>query len=292
MRLVFIHGRAQGKRTPAELEAEWGAAIDQGFANAGKERPADLQIVLPFYGARLDALTANAQTKLARIIERGDPGTEPAVDPFALDLLLAIARGAGIGDSEMSAELPAGVLQRGPESWEWVQAVGRLIDRRLPWFAEFTVARFTADVHAYVTRKAVRTAIHELLRPALVVDEPSVVVAHSLGTVVAYWLLNELGDEVQVPLFVTLGSPLGIEVIKDRLPRPLGMPQGVARWVNAADERDPIALHSRLERPRFPADIENISDLQNPHDHPHGIKGYLADPKVASRIHDALTVLS
>ena len=44
-----------------------------------------------------------------------------------------------------------------------------------------------------------------------------VLVAHSLGTVVAYDVLHELGAAARVRRFVTLGSPLGIEEVQDHL---------------------------------------------------------------------------
>jgi hypothetical protein len=54
-----------------------------------------------------------------------------------------------------------------------------------------------------------------------------VVVAHSLGTIVSYRLLRRYGAKAQVKLFVTLGSPLGIDVVKARLrPPPLQLPEG------------------------------------------------------------------
>ena len=104
----------------------------------------------------------------------------------------------------------------------------------------------------------------------------------------AYRLLRDVVRDVEVPLFVTVGSPLGIDVVKRHLPRPLGMPARVRHWLNAADERDYVALYARLDRDTFPADIENISDVHNPLEDPHGIAGYLTDRVVLTRISHAV----
>lgn len=76
---------------------------------------------------------------------------------------------------------------------------------------------------------------------------PVVVVAHSLGTVVAYEALHAY-PELKVPLLLTLGSPLALPraVFERLLPAPLhargSRPPGVRRWVNIADPGDPVAI--------------------------------------------------
>jgi hypothetical protein len=46
---------------------------------------------------------------------------------------------------------------------------------------------------------------------------PFVVVAHSLGSVIAYSVLLELEGKVELPRLVTIGSPLGLAEVKDQL---------------------------------------------------------------------------
>src|SRR5215472_3028985 len=74
-----------------------------------------------------------------------------------------------------------------------------------------------------------------------------VVIAHSLGTVVAYEALHA-HPGLQVDLLVTLGSPLALPgAVFDRLHPPpssgIGQrPANVRRWVNISDHSDPIAI--------------------------------------------------
>jgi hypothetical protein len=284
MRLLLVHGRAQGERSADEIKKEWLDALREGCRKAGTPFPAeDVDIRVPFYGRVLDDLTATPPIE-GMVVARGAPGAGP--DPFQAELLLELAGRAGISDEEVAAELGATTVPRGPENWHWVQAAGRLLCLRCPWLGPPLLRRITADVHAYMTRLDVGEGVNALVAAELGAG-PAVVVGHSLGSVVAYWVLTEQ-RLVNVPLFVTVGSPLGIHVIKRYLPRPLGMPQGVAHWLNAADERDPVALYSRLDRDHFPAEIENLSDLHNPRGHPHAISGYLSDRVVARRIAVAL----
>lgn len=80
--------------------------------------------------------------------------------------------------------------------------------------------------------------------------DTSVVVGHSLGSVVAYEALCK-HPEWGIHTFVTLGSPLGIRnLVFDALtPRPTngrGVWPNVKHWVNIADRGDIVALEKEL----------------------------------------------
>lgn len=75
-------------------------------------------------------------------------------------------------------------------------------------------------------QNAARSAIRYLADPAsrryavgrvldLVDDRTRVVIAHSLGSIVAYEAVHQ--RDAPLPLFVTLGSPLGIQPLRRRL---------------------------------------------------------------------------
>jgi hypothetical protein len=115
-----------------------------------------------------------------------------------------------------------------------------------------------------------------------------VVVAHSLGSVVAYNILRTDRRRLQIPLLVTVGSPLGIRSVRDQF-RPLRYPTPVADWSNAFDKRDVVALYP-LDQQNFPVQprIQNDDTVNNGTGNRHGIVGYLTDGDVAKRIVDPL----
>jgi pimeloyl-ACP methyl ester carboxylesterase len=146
------------------------------------------------------------------------------------------------------------------------------------------------DVSQYLRNPGVRDAIEEGVREALPRGAESVVVAHSLGTVVAYNLLRReaVAQDWQVPQLITLGSPLAVGPVRRAL-QPLKHPERVGGWFNAYDERDVVSLFP-LDPGRFPVTppVENYGEVDNDTSNRHGISGYLSDPVVARRIHAAL----
>lgn len=105
------------------------------------------------------------------------------------------------------------------------------------------LARGEKDASGLTLDRRVRNRLHEALG-----DAPAVVVAHSLGTVVALEALHE--HRAATPLLVTLGSPLSMRtVVRPRLlPQPPRTPERVDRWLNFWDKDDIIAVRPLLER--------------------------------------------
>jgi hypothetical protein len=109
------------------------------------------------------------------------------------------------------------------------------------------VAAYFASADA-AARVRSRDAVAEVIRR----NRPEVVIAHSLGSVVAYEALWAHPD-LSVDLFITLGSPLAMRgVVFERL-QPLPQagrgrcPRGVRRWVNIADKDDIAAIPGSLK---------------------------------------------
>ncbi|MEX1287053.1 MAG: alpha/beta hydrolase, partial [Acidimicrobiia bacterium] len=94
-----------------------------------------------------------------------------------------------------------------------------------------------------------------------------VVVAHSMGTVVAYEALVAHPDWA-VDTLVTLGSPLAGEFVRSRLQPPVGDPgsgawPGVRRWVNVTAIGDTVVREADFARwfPRIEvAAVDNGAD--------------------------------
>lgn len=300
--LVLIHGRSQQRKDSIALKKDWLDTLKEGLKKSGLTLPIpEDRVRFPYYGDTLDQLVAGVPPKeAARVVVRGPQGeVDPALQEFVADVVNEVAKEKGVTDAQVMAEAQAAavargeagaVVERGPLNWGWVQGILTAIDRHVPGGSGTSIALFTRDVYLYITNEAVRANINDGVLAAMTPGVESVVVAHSLGTVVSYSLLRSKGEEKgwRVPLFVTVGSPLAVTKIRDSL-KPIKHPHCVQKWYNAMDPDDVVALYP-LDRNHFrvnPA-IENKTDVKNQTDNQHGIKGYLNDKDVAKRIHDAL----
>lgn len=287
MKLIFIHGRAQEGKDPEKLKRQWTASLKEGLSKRNLEIPDHVEIVFPYYGDLLYDLVEEIKRSgsLKDIIERGVTNQQDAV--FFHDFLLELAENANISNEELLKSYNGNIRERGPLNWEWIQAILRALDKTP--IGSLSLKRFTYDVFVYCKFRAVSKKINELVCTEIT-NEPSVVVAHSLGSVVAYNILRE-NSEWNISKFITIGSPLGVESVQNSIIPPLSMPECVQNgWFNAYDDQDVVALRA-LDEATFPITppIVNFGNVHNHTDNHHGIEGYLNDPKVAKQIFDALT---
>lgn len=287
MRLVLIHGRGQGGQLVDELTGRWVAALERGFVKAGLSRPQGVETVFPFYGDRLDEIVRQVSTPLLDVLTAKGAGVDVPDPEFRGEFLAELARANGFSDADVLAHYAGGPAEKGPLNWGWVHAMLRTLDRTP--FGGRALDNFTRDVYLYLSYRTIRAEIDGLVAKVLT-PGPCVVVGHSLGSVVGYNVLRKAAADVDVRLYVTLGSPLGLRAIRRRLDTPLSMPACVRDWYNAYDPRDAVALYP-LDAERFPIEppIKNKSTIDNHTGNRHGIAGYLDDVDVARELQQALT---
>jgi hypothetical protein len=289
--LVLVHGRSQEHRDPATLKRDWLDALKAGLAKSQLTLPIpDDDVRFPYYGDVLFGLwQGTPDGHIPDVIIKGTRGADEERD-FALDLIRQIQLAAGITDAQVHQAADDVTVQKGPTDWPWVHGVLRAIDRFLPTGSGAAIAAFTNDVYHFLHDPGLRDRIEAGVRTAVQPGVPTVVVGHSLGSIVTYDMLRRDGQALgwQVPLYVTVGAPLAVNAIKRGL-APIGFPGCVQQWFNAMDPRDIVALYP-LDAAHFdvsPA-IENRTDVSNDTGNHHGISGYLSDQQVALHIYKAL----
>lgn len=289
--LVFIQGREREDRQAGERKAQLLAALRGGRAGRTLPIPAS-DIFIADYDDVPAGLTDAGATDVAEVIVRGE-GAGAAERVFVREVLADMLAGAGVTEDVIRDELPPAVVERGPLSWEWVHTGLWLLDRLVPEASGAMIARVTSDIARYLLSPQVRRHVNRAVARAFADCRPRgdvVVVAHSLGTVIAYNLLRSEGPRLnfRVPLFVTLGSPLGVAAVRKPL-MPLSYPTVVGRWFNAFDTRDVVAPHP-LDHQRFAITppIANYRGVRNDSTNHHALTDYLRDPRVAGEIRSAL----
>jgi len=213
----------------------------------------------------------------AHCLHRGTPqGADDVaiLGPAAQDLLIAWVR-------ELQ---PVRQIAQGPRTAQARQAAD-WVTRHFGLLTRLFVLTFCREVETYLSSSASarRLAAREIAAEAIDQYHPDVVIAHSLGSVVAYETLWAYPALPSVTL-VTIGSPLAMPTLLNRLmPRPVNSlgqrPPPVTRWVNVADVGDLVAVPRGGLRQRFD-NVEDATDVVIGSWDFHSAEGYLRCPDV------------
>lgn len=292
-KLVFVHGINQEGKSSESLTDEWSEHLDAALAALGYAGPIDPAV--PFYGDRLYQLTNGDD--MDHVSPQGTRDGADADDKEAEFLAKSLAEivaadprvDAGDVAQEAARENVDLVTAQGFPMHRRINAVVRVIERISPLHGEW-VLKLLRQANTYLKQPGAADEIEAVVAPHLA-QGPAVIVAHSLGTIVSYRILRRMaleGRPLNVPLFVTVGSPLSLMTVRRALGPAWTRPDGVARWLNAYDPDDFISLGQGLTPKMFTGDIENVGDVTNLPKNAHAIDGYLRDPRVAEAIRDAL----
>ncbi|MBL9172642.1 MAG: hypothetical protein JNL10_03830 [Verrucomicrobiales bacterium] len=282
-RIVGVHGVGQSGNPPPGIVQEWWDAIALGQSSPGRRAAVTSEDVTVAYYAPLYR-------------RKGLKGVESDLDvreltaPWEQEFVLALAaeaeRSAGHGGTATKF-VPVGKnLQRALDLLLTVPGMGKITESTL-------IAWFVKEVYRYLHEPAIREGARTVVSDAIAAGDTRVVIAHSLGSVVAYEALSRGSRDVDT--LVTVGSPLGLQkLIFDQLdPSPkngrLPWPGTVRRWINLAQRRDVVAMTKRLAPLVHPgpggAMVEDVlvpdpPGLFSAHNAVH----YLAQPELASAL--------
>lgn len=310
--VVYVHGIAN--KPPADvLKCQWDRALF-GCELGDRSRMA-YWVNREYYPKPLDVTCAaidqvevdddEASTRAIMALGSGEGGDEATAIAREIEALSddPVRRSAL---ASIAARMQAKAVQAQDDANSSLSAVSaaevqaKLIplpkDLRLRLAGRLTRA-FLRDVNDFLFHDDRRAKMEQALRDRLTPDGgPYLVVAHSQGTMIAYDVLRTLDPQkYPVALFVTIGSPLGMDEVQDRLKdwsgtKTLGVPACVQRWVNVADQLDPVAIDSDLTD-EFQGLMENRRRFfLNPDSpfHPHSATGYLSTPDVRRPVQDTV----
>lgn len=315
-KLLFVHGIGGPRRAGDECR-QWTAALAEGMAHAGHSRLSERL----GRDTGFDISFASYQDLFTSPHAQGDDNDLESLDDVAAALLFELveemlaaqlAEGAD-GRTEAALRSASAELRSSAHEQGAGDVVRRVINAATTllgigplsaagqWLGARLLVRDLAQVARYLARREPdeqgRT-LDQRIRERVVAamgDGPAIVVAHSLGSVVAYEALHERPGEV--PLLVTIGSPLGMRaVVWPRVrPAPPRTPGTVHRWLNFWDRDDIIVARPRLERDVLPNEL-GVTPSSKRVDSDglwvHTATKYLAKADVAGPVAEALTHLA
>ncbi len=132
-------------------------------------------------------------------------------------------------------------------------------------------------------------------------------IAHSMGSIIAYDVLSSMAQGIKIDTFITIGSPLGFPVVKSKTAAEQHIKNNAAKklktpecitgsWYNFSDYEDKIAMHHNLAED-FEANSLGIKPVDiavknsyeiNGNRNPHKSYGYLRVPELSEALYSFL----
>lgn len=266
-KIVGVHGVGHQFKGENTLRSEWLPGIKDGLARAGHQLVADEDFVCAFYGHLFRPAGKAAMDPPYDARDVDDDLERELLDLWWQEASRVDPR-VPRPDAHTKVSVPSAVQC----------ALKALMQSQ--FFAGIFVRALVYDlkqVRWYLRNPELRRSARASVEKVIGLDT-RVIVAHSLGSVVAYEALCA-HPEWPVTVFVTLGSPLGIRnLIFEALdPAPQNgsgvWPSGIKHWVNIADRGDVVAL------------VKDLSTLFGPQ-----VRNHLVDN--GSSAHDATCYLT
>ncbi len=284
--IVAVHGINQQLKGPAKLhDEEWWPSLRDGVAAAGRTL-GRATLACAFYGN----LFREQGSIRAAGAERPYRGAVDLNDDFEKELLQAFwAEAVRTEPGRVTDPVAA---KRGTPAIVQSALRGLARSKFFVGMTERALIGSLNQVRLYMRDADIRRKAQDSV-DSVVTSETRVIVAHSLGSVVAYEALHRFADAANwanVRTLVTLGSPLGIRnLIFDRLsPTPENgkgkWPKLLSQWTNVSDDGDIVALLKRLGD-LFDGVVDySIDNEANAHD----VSPYLTAAKTGAAIADGL----
>jgi len=184
------------------------------------------------------------------------------------------------------------------------------------FISDFIIRKYFKDLGIYYDKKndinnnlCVRDIIRERLSSLLnkYKNDEIFLIAHSMGTIVAYDVLSLELTEAKINTFITIGSPLGIPIVisktaaeykkkfgKEFIP---STPENIIKnWYNFSDLRDKVAMNFNLADDFKGNNLEvKVTDVIITNDYringeanPHKAYGYLRTPEFSKILFEFL----
>ena len=135
--------------------------------------------------------------------------------------------------------------------------------------------------------------VGNVIEAALRENRPVIVVAYSLGSLVAYGYLESRTGKANAPStlrLVTIGSPLGVRVIRELIygdaTDSLRVPASVASWENVYDPND--FFSAPLEGVLVPRTVRDRPTHASESEDPHNLSRYLRDRATGAAVMQAI----
>ena len=295
MKIIFIHGMNQQHYTEQSLKQYWFRLFKAGLAHSQQKIDFNLlQIKLPFYG---DLLTKHHLYNSLNLNHFLPQTLANIYLPVHLRHNISILK----EQQPFISALPTFNPHQSTSFTQRLSLISALTKDHLfkelslflnhyPKLHQSFIRNFLIETYLYLSNPEFMHEVHHRIMQHLHPHEDHILVAHSLGTVIAYNLLHQF-NHFKIHRFITLGSPLAFKIIQEKLTFPISRPtQLKGDWLNFYSPDDFLTAFPLCESPfNFDPPIINQSITTSIYN-PHSIAGYLQHPLVIQSIIEALNI--
>ena len=184
--------------------------------------------------------------------------------------------------------------------------------------SDFIIHHFFSDLEIYYTRKCIRLFKKNYTAKEIICTHLAktlkrhrrkkiCLIAHSMGSIIAYDVLTQFVPDIEIDTLITIGSPLGLPIIKSKIASEqkkkfvkkvnLKVPENItSNWYDLSDLGDKIAFTYQLSDDYEPNSkgvkvIDKIVTNQYAYlanKNPHKSYGYLRTPEMVKIINKFL----
>jgi len=290
MKIIFIHGMNQQKYDSESLKQRWLKIFQQGVNQLKIDIDIDqLDIALPFYADLLNKHQVENHFDLNRFrpklgnkyhIINSHKITQPKIIQSNTPIRL-------LPNFDIPHHQKLSTRLYLSSQWIKDQTLKEFttILNNFPKLHESLIHKFLIETYLYLANPEFMNEVHLRILASLEKDQRHIIVGHSLGSVIAYNLLQHLEPQYCIQRFITLGSPLSFKVIQSKLAQPITHPSSLnGEWLNFYSPNDFLTKVPLINYPfNFQPKILNTS-ISTFIDAPHEIMGYLQHPSVIQSI--------
>ncbi|KGT48776.1 MULTISPECIES: hypothetical protein [Acinetobacter] len=299
MKVIFIHGMNQQHHTAASIRQRWLHILQKGIRKHQQDARFSYlkrHIRIPFYGDLLSRYNVRNILNAGTLMPQQWPSfsfRQPVQPPPPAPVPRPGWRKPVIPDIP---ELKLNDSMNFNQKLKFITTLSKNVALRdfvlllnyFPRLHRSLLQKFLIETYLYLDNPDFIREVHERIARQLNGRKPCIVIAHSLGSVIAYNHLIQ-HPELNVQRFITLGAPMAFRVIQEHLPQPIVRPEAIkGDWINFYSTDDFLTAFP-LSEPPFQFEPEIINYGIRTHIHrPHDITGYLLHPQVVEAILELL----
>jgi hypothetical protein len=275
--IIGVHG-LDNKPELRILRDWWKSAIDEGIARNCLGRKPKIRFKLVYWSDLMYAAPLGVAEVSEPYVAAEGSGPLPRFGLSARKVAAARVRGS-VGK----------VFEKVSNTRRGEEVIREALKSRMPDLYRYK--------HQPGLREAVQARLIKRLRVARRWRREVMLIAHSMGSIIAYEVLRDAGrtlPKLEISHFVTLGSPLGLSDFKEVVEGQLHVPECVGRWSSFADPRDPVARWDAFLSKDYEANQSGVTIADNlvlngyvspsGKANAHKIYGYLRTPEISELI--------